>query len=70
MFILFTALRTELNLGLAKKLVDLAEKALTEGEHQHIGSKCLWARHSDTLNRLNEKLTSYQLKQVHDISRF
>jgi hypothetical protein len=61
---LLLALRTELNLGLAKRLLSLAEKALNEGHHNHIGSSNLWARHNASVCKLNNKLSEYQLKEV------
>ena len=60
----FSALRTELNIGLAKELLLMAKKALDSGQNFHIGSRCLWARHNATVCRLTNQLSAYQLKQV------
>ena len=59
-----SALRTELNIGLAKQLLTMAKKALDSGQNFHIGSRCLWARHNATVCRLTNQVSAYQLKQV------
>ncbi|XP_076440571.1 F-box only protein 25-like [Babylonia areolata] len=57
------ALRTELNIGLAKKLLVQANRALEKGQIFHIGSNCLWARHTTLVCNLNNQVSAYQIKQ-------
>ncbi|XP_005092139.2 F-box only protein 32 [Aplysia californica] len=57
------AIKTELNIGLMKDLLDCAHDALKEGKHYHIGSQCLWSKHNETVDRLKDKLAEYQLKE-------
>ncbi|KAK7492874.1 hypothetical protein BaRGS_00015821 [Batillaria attramentaria] len=57
------AMRTELNLGLVRKLLQSADRALHDGHISHIGSSCLWARHSQTLSRLSNQLSAYKPKE-------
>lgn len=57
------AIKTELNIGVMNDLLKCANDTLKEGRYQHIGSHCLWEKHSDTLNRLNNKLNDYQRKE-------
>nr|KAG5703880.1 hypothetical protein BaRGS_008139 [Batillaria attramentaria] len=58
------AMRTELNLGLVRKLLQSADRALHDGHISHIGSSCLWARHSQTLSRLSNQLSAYKPKEI------
>lgn len=57
------AVRTELNIGMVKKLLATALTALQDGQHHHIGSRCLWARHNTSVCRLHNQLSAYQLKE-------
>ncbi|KAH9499942.1 F-box only protein 25 [Bulinus truncatus] len=57
------AIRSELNIGFMKDLLGCASDALRDGEHFHIGSQCLWSKHLDTVNKLTNKLSEYQMKE-------
>ncbi|XP_059155272.1 F-box only protein 32-like [Physella acuta] len=57
------AIKTELNIGMMKDLLECAYDALQDGKHHHIGSQCLWSKHMETVNRLANKLSEYQMKE-------
>lgn len=59
----YEAIKTELNIGMMKDLLECARDALHEGKHFHIGSQCLWSKHMETVNRLTSKLAEYQMKE-------
>lgn len=62
------AMRTELNIGMVRKLLKMADHALNEGHFSHIGSSYLWARHSQNLSRLSNQLSAYNPKERDDDS--
>ncbi|XP_041358249.1 F-box only protein 25-like isoform X2 [Gigantopelta aegis] len=63
------ALKSEFNLGTLRDLLLATERALQEGHINHIGSSCLWSQHQDTVKKLVNRLSQFQIKQREDDGR-
>jgi hypothetical protein len=57
-------IKTQTNVKALSDLLTSAGEALKEGHHTHIGSTCLWNRHTQALARMNAKLDTFNYREV------
>jgi len=63
-FVTHVAMRTQCNLRLVQKLLDLMQQALERGQYEHVGSQQLWKSHHSTVDKLQSRLDSLHIHEV------
>ena len=58
------AIKTQSNLRLAQKLIDMMVLALERGQYEHVGSQQLWTSHCTTVDKLQSRLDSLHIAEV------
>ncbi|KAK3584572.1 hypothetical protein CHS0354_024618 [Potamilus streckersoni] len=56
-------LRTQINKAALSDLLDHASRALTDNRYHHIGSTCLWDKHTKSVNNMVAQLDNFSFKE-------